>query len=90
MGSWEQVSGGFFEEMSFDLTGSKRVFNSWLHQRPEISGGTWKIQDCTILIKHATDEMMKFAFRIVRAQGDEIYLRDSDDKTDAVYKRIKQ
>lgn len=89
IGAWKHVSGGFFEEMSFEHSGSERIFNSWLHQRPEISGGTWKIEDCTIFIQHATEEKMKFAFRIIRAQGDTIYLRDIEDKTDAVYKRIK-
>lgn len=40
MGPWEQVSGGIFEEMSFDVTGSKRVFNSWLHQSK--AGYIWR------------------------------------------------
>jgi len=90
VGAWERVSGGFFEEMGFERSGSRRIFNSWLHQRPEISGGTWKIEDCTIFIEHPTEEKMKYAFQIVRAQGDSIHLRESGDKSDSVYKRIKQ
>lgn len=90
VGPWEQVSGGIFEEISFELTGSNRVFNSWLHQRPDITGGTWKINDCTLIIQHATQEKMKYSFRIVRVEGDKIYLRDPKNKTDSVYKRTKQ
>lgn len=75
--------------MSFELTGSKRVFNSWLHQRTDISGGTWKIDGCTLIIQHATEVKMKYSFRIVRVQGNKIYLRDPEDKTDSVYRRIK-
>ena len=87
VGPWEQVSGGFFEEMSFELAGSKRVFNSWIHERPDITGGTWKIDGCTLIIQHATEEKMKYSFRIVRVQGDKIYLRDAENDTDSVYKR---
>ena len=89
VGPWEQVSGGIFEEMTFEFTGSKRVFNSWLHQRPDITGGMWKIDGCTLIIQHATEEKMKYAYLIVRVQGDKIYLRDPKNKTDSVYKRTK-
>ena len=87
VGSWEQVSGGFFEEMSFEIAGSNLVFNSWLHQRPDITGGTWKINDCTLIIQPATEVKMKYSFRIIRVQGDKIYLRDAENDTDSVYKR---
>lgn len=90
IGSWENVSGGFFEEMAFEYSGAKQEFNSWLHHRPEISGGTWKIENCTIFIRHPTEEKMSFAFKIVQFHGDRIYLREDRDKNDAVYKRIKQ
>lgn len=89
VGPWEQVSGGFFEEMSFEITGPNRVFNSWRHQRPDITGGTWKINACTLIIQHATEEKMKYSYLIVRVQGDKIYLRDPESKTDSVYKRTK-
>lgn len=89
VGPWEQVSGGFFEEMSFEIAGSNLVFNSWLHQRPDITGGTWKINDCTLIIQPATEVKMKYSFRIIRVQGDKIYLRDPENETDSVYKRAK-
>lgn len=90
LGAWEHVSGGFFEEMSFEYSGSKREFNSWLHQRPEISQGTWQIENCMLYIRHPTEEAMSFSFAIVRYQGDQLYLREAGEEIEAVYKRIKQ
>ncbi len=89
VGSWESESAGFFEEMAFEYAGSKREFNSWLHQRPEIMGGSWKIEKCTLYIRHPTEEKMNFAFPYVRMRGDRLYLREDGDQSDAVYKRIK-
>lgn len=53
-------------------------------------GIRWEIKNCMLIIQHATEEKMKYSFRLVRFQGDKIYLRDTENKTDAVYKRIKQ
>ena len=89
LGAWENVSGGFFQEMAFERSGSKREFNSWLHQRPEISGGTWTFENCTVHIRHPDEERMRFWFRVVRARGDRIYLREDGRRKVAVYKRIK-
>ena len=88
IGAWENVSAGFFQEMAFEHSGSNREFNSWLHQRPEIAGGTWTFENCNIDIRHPSDAQMRFSFRVVRARGDRIYLREADGKV-AVYRRIK-
>lgn len=46
-GSWERIGGdGFFEAFS---TGPDGELDSWLHQRPEISGGTWKLVGCNFV-----------------------------------------
>lgn len=90
IGSWERVSGGFFEEMSFEQTGEINIFNSWLHQRPEISRATWKIENCVVLISHPTQQEIKFALQVVGAQENQISLRDVGHKSEAVYKRVGQ
>jgi uncharacterized protein len=90
LGSWENVSGGFFEEMAFDRSESQREFNSWLHHRPEIAGATWKIENCILSIEHASGETMSFTFTVVRVEGDNLYLRENGEHVDAVYKRIKE
>jgi uncharacterized protein len=72
IGYWENVSGGIFEEMAFGYSGSDRTFNSWLHQRPEIAGGTWKIEDCAIFIRHPTEAKMSYTFKVGRRREDRI------------------
>ena len=89
-GAWERVSdAGFFEEMAFDYADGERTFDSWLHHRPEIAGGAWRLENCVLFIRHPTEDKLNFAFTVVRVQGDRIYLREEGDKSDAVYKRIK-
>jgi hypothetical protein len=87
-GAWANVAGGFFEEMEFAMVDGRREFNSWLHQRPEIAGGTWLLEACTIRIRHPTEAAMSFSFKVVRVQQGRIYLRD-EDRRDAVYRRLK-
>ena len=87
-GAWVNVSGpSFFEEMAFEHEGGKRVFNSWLHHRPEIFGADWKLDDCRLQVRH--ENGMTFDFASVRVRGDRLYLREDGDKAEAVYKRIK-
>ena len=87
-GAWVSVSGpSFFEEVAFEYEGGKRVFNSWLHHRPEIFGADWKLDDCRLQIRH--ENGMTFDFASVRVRGDRLYLREEGKKADAVYKRIK-
>ncbi|MGN6389864.1 MAG: hypothetical protein ACTHL1_10160 [Burkholderiaceae bacterium] len=51
LGAWE-ASGdtGPFEEMEFASAGSRNVFHSWLHQRPDIVDGTWSLRGCALTI----------------------------------------
>ena len=88
VGAWSSVSGTFFQEMAFEKDGTKGVFNSWLHQRPEISGGSWRVEDCVLHIAHPHDSQMKFQYKLVRIRGNRLYLREAADGAQAVYKRI--
>ncbi|WP_374593163.1 lysozyme inhibitor LprI family protein [Aquabacterium sp.] len=43
-GTWSRIGdAGYFEEFS---AGPDYEFDSWLHHRPEISGGTWALNGC--------------------------------------------
>ncbi len=90
VGAWERKSkSGFFEEMSFNIEGKQKVFNSWLHQRPEISGGTWKFADCTILIVHPTEKNLSVEFVVLKASKNRIHVREVGAKDTSVYQLIK-
>jgi hypothetical protein len=87
-GAWTSVSGpSFFEEMAFEYEGGKRVFNSWLHHRPELSG-EWRFDDCKLHIR-VESSTTTFDFASVRVRGNRLYLREEGKKSEAVYKRIK-
>lgn len=88
-GLWENVSGGVFEQMEFGYAGSERVFNSWLHERPAILGGTWKVEDCTIFIRHPTEMKLSYVFRVLREAEGRIHLRDVSDGSESMYMRMK-
>lgn len=48
-GTWSRVGeSGFFEEFS---AGPNSEFDSWLHQRPEITGGSWTLNGCHFVAK---------------------------------------
>jgi hypothetical protein len=89
LGAWQSVSGGFFQEMEFALDAGKGVFNSWLHQRPEILGGRWRVEACTLFIEASNSDGLRFELQLVRRRGDRLYLREPDGQGDWVYKRVK-
>ena len=90
LGAWERKSKfGFYEEMSFGIEGKQKTFNSWLHQRPEISGGTWKLSKCTIFIAHRTEKDISVEFEVLKASKNRIYVREVGEQETSVYQLIK-
>ncbi len=90
LGAWERKSNsGFFEQISFEMDGDQKIFNSWLHQRPEISGGTWKLEKCTIFIAHPTLENFSVDLVVLKASKNRITVREVGENDVSVYQRIK-
>ena len=87
-GPWASVKGGFFEEFELALEDGNRVFNSWLHQRPEYLGGEWRLDNCRLQITYLPANV-SFHFASVRVANNRLYLREAAGKPEAVYKRIK-
>jgi hypothetical protein len=87
VGSWEGVKGSF-EEMAFEREDGKRIFNSWLHQRPEYIGGEWTLDKCWLAIR-IESAGASFDYAWVRRSGSRLYLRKQGEGAEEVYKRIK-
>ena len=87
-GPWQSVRGGSFQEFALEREDGRRVFNSWLHQRPEYSGGEWTLENCRLTIR-VESANASFEYASVRVSGSRLYLREQGDKAEAVYKRIK-
>lgn len=88
VGPWQSVKGGFFEEFALEREDGKRVFNSWLHQRPEYTGGEWTLKHCRLSIRIESANT-SFEYASVRVSGSRLYLREEGRRAEAVYKRIK-
>ena len=89
LGAWKaHTNAGFFDQMSFDTDGKKKVFNSWLHQRPEISGGSWVLRHCVLSVAHPTESAIAFEFAVLKASKNRLHLREVGEAETQVYQRI--
>ena len=85
LGAWKLVSdGGPFEEMAF----TANRFDSWLHQRPELSGAQWRVSGCEL---HVEDANSGFdgRYTLVKMTGNRLFLRESGEREIAVYQQIR-
>ena len=87
-GSWSRIEGSSFEEMNFSSLNGINSFVSWLHHRPEMTG-TWKIDKCTIFIKHNTEEKLQFEFKIKKIENNKLHVFDADANINSIYNKIK-
>lgn len=89
IGSWTQVTkSGFFEEMAFEQDGKTRSFNSWLHQRPEIMGATWALNNCRLSIGSKDDKSLSFVFSVTVNKKGQLELKEEKDASVSRYKRV--
>ena len=90
LGAWQHVSGaGLFQEMEFRQIRGRRLFNSWLHQRPELVDMPWTFARCRIHIRHS-DPRLSVTLTVQRVSGNRLHVRTRGQQRDAVYRRIEQ
>lgn len=90
LGAWELKSkAGFFEQMSFEIEGKQKIFNSWLHQRPEILGGTWRLENCVIFIADPALKNFSVDFVVLKASKNRMDVREVGESDVSVYQRIE-
>jgi hypothetical protein len=83
-GTWvRKGSTGFFEELSLGPDGD---LDSWLHHRPEISGGSWALDGCQLVLKSEAGLSVEWTVIDVTSSG----LRVLEDHLGgvAVYRRM--
>jgi hypothetical protein len=79
---------GFFEQMEFTSEGARNVFNSWLHDRPEVAGASWSLKNCVLRISNPGNPALSFVY-FVRMQGAQgLELREAGQPV-AKYRRLK-
>ena len=88
LGSWEALGkGAAFEQMAFALDGAQREFNSWRHERPEVSQAHWRLQDCTLTIREASSVTQTFTVLI---HGKRLLLSGMDGKAAGAYRVLEE
>ena len=88
LGAWARKSGtGFHEEMAFESEAGSRRFDSWLHQRPEISAGSWSLENCVIHIGHPSVRALDSTPRVLGYSKGVLSLKDQGAQRTIVYVR---
>lgn len=89
-GSWEALSrAGFFRQMELSIENGQSEFNSWRHERPEVTGATWTLEKCTLRISKPSDPSMSFAYAVSMKGRQHLELREPGQPV-ARYRRVKQ
>lgn len=88
LGSWEAAGHfGFYEQMAFERSGVRHEFNSWLHDRPEISGGQWQLEACKLTILDSSGPPQVFA---VARKGKRLVLTSVDLRSTSTFRKVKE
>jgi hypothetical protein len=88
LGSWEAAgASGFFEQMAFERNGVQHEFNSWLHDRPEISGAQWRLEACKLTILDASGPPQMFA---VARKGKRLVLMSVDGRSTSTFRKVEE
>jgi len=92
-GDWQRSGdSGAFDQFSLVIEGDSRRFDSWLHDRPEITAGTWSFRtsDCQLDIS-GPDPSLQWQFRVaLDSAGTPLTLTPLDDGStaDEHYRRL--
>lgn len=90
-GAWQQRGdAGFFEEFSLQVEAGRRVLDSWLHQRPDITGASWKLVDCRLIVESPDDGVGTLRFRVLGLKHDTLRLYDESDRIESIYVRVPE
>ena len=89
MGAWSRSSdSGFFEEFLLEEETGIRTFSSWLHQRPELSGASWALENCRLVVTPQHGEFAPFRLKVLALKRGKLQLYDESDKLRAIYVRL--
>jgi hypothetical protein len=88
-GAWERSGrAGYFEQMEFTSEAGANVFNSWLHERPEILNATWSLAECTLRISTPESTFPEFIYKL-RMKGKNTLELKASGESAASYRRLK-
>ena len=87
VGAWGRPTGAaFFQEFELAREDGERLFNSWLHQRPEVSGASWTYVQCRLHIEASRNPSMAWDYTVAMRGRTRLVLHDADGTT--TYRRL--
>ncbi len=68
-----------YEQIAFSMEDGKREFSTWMHERPEIVGGSWSLTGCTLTLDAPYAAVNKQSYGISMPNADTLWLIPPDD-----------
>ncbi|MFD1245158.1 hypothetical protein [Paralysiella testudinis] len=88
-GAWHRSSHtGAFEEFLLDTENGTRTFNSWLHQVPELSAASWKVENCQLVVTSQLGEYPQVRLKILSLRKGKLRLYDELHREKSIYTRM--
>ncbi len=89
-GSWERRGRtGYFEQMELTIEGNSKVFDSWLHERPDMLDARWALVGCTLKIFAARSTTPAFVYKL-RMNGKNGLELKAIGEAPARYRRVER
>ncbi len=63
-----------YQQIVFELDDGKRLFSTWLHERPEIVGGSWSLDGCTLTLDAPYAAVVTQSYRLSMPNQDSLLL----------------
>lgn len=82
----EELKDGTTRELSFEIVAGEKVFNSWLHSRPESMNSRWSYENCILTI--AMDGEYGETYIVQSATGNTLALQPEDGSKPYIYRRV--
>lgn len=86
VGSWICESGCWDEEVQFAIEDGERVYNSWLHERPSASGGSWSVEGNILSIQCCAG--LESEYEVLSVTGTDLIMRDTYSGEETLMKRF--
>ncbi len=87
IGSWKS-KGGPFEQMELEIEDGRAVFRSWLHDRPDVIGGSWQLDGCALRISAGQSYPVQWNLEVGTVTKTRLTLRERGDQKFVAYRRI--
>jgi len=69
VGGWAAAKPwAFYEQMTFQIEGESRWFDSWRHKRPDVSRAQWELHNCVLVVRHESGLVQTYEVSLGKRQ----------------------